>query len=260
MQIKLPPVAMGYDYGSDTPNHFVDSSKIVRIRYTRQMIHRYALFEIENLSKRFEIADGVPSGTKRNYNISPAASTPVVVLRDGARQIERKLWGIIPQNAKDTSAVFRYKTHAVRSEVALKKQSLAKAIRTQRCLVPANGWYEWRVVDGQKTPYFVTVRDQPLFAMAGIYSSWTDPNGKEWGTYGVMTIDSHSSSTLGRLARPIVLHPNDEASWLDPTIDNTTELYGMMKSNTDDMLSIVQVSDRVNSTKPNTPELIAPLA
>lgn len=224
------------------------------------MINRYALFEIENLSKRFEVTDGVPSGTRRHYNISPAASAPVVLLREGARQIERKLWGIVPQNAKDTSAVFRYKTYAVRSEVALKKQSLAKAIRTQRCLVPANGWYEWRTVDGQKIPYFITLRDQSLFAMAGIYSSWTDPDGKESGTYGIMTIDSRSSSTGDRLARPIVLRSDEEAVWLDPAIDDTTALYGMMKSYTDDVLSIVRVSEKVNSTKPNTPELITPLA
>lgn len=85
------------------------------------MTSRYALYDIQHLSKRFDITDGVPRGTKRNYNISPTSTAPVVVVRDGARQIEHKHWGMIPQNAKDNSAVFRYKTFAVRSEVVFKK-------------------------------------------------------------------------------------------------------------------------------------------
>ncbi len=224
------------------------------------MTTRYALFEIENLSKRFEVADGVPSGTKRQYNISPTSSAPVVVLRDGTRHIEHKQWGIIPQNAKDASSVFRYKTFAVRSEVVFKKPSLAKAIRTQRCLVPANGWYEWRFSEGQKIPYFVTQRDHSLYALAGIYSSWTDPDGEERGTYAIVTVDSHSSSAHSRLTRPIILHPDDEATWLDPAISDMVTLYGMMKSYTDDVLTIARVSDEVNSTKANSPDMITPLA
>lgn len=224
------------------------------------MTTRYALFEIENLSKRFEIADGVPAGTKRLYNISPTSSAPVVVLRDGNRHIEHKQWGIIPQNAKDASSVFRYKTFAVRSEVIFKKPSLAKAIRSQRCLVPANGCYEWRFGNGQKTAYFNTLREQSLYAMAGIYSSWTDPDGNEVGTYAVVTIDSHSSSSHSRVARPIILDPDDESTWLDPNISDMTTLYSMMKSYTDDVLEIVQIDDKINSTKLNTPDLIAPLA
>lgn len=224
------------------------------------MTTRYTLFEIENLSKRFEVADGVPKGTKRQYNISPTTNAPVVLIQDGKRVIEQRVWGLIPQNAKDTSSVFRYKTFAARSEVIFKKPSLAKAIRTQRCLVPANGFYEWRFSGGEKVPYFVQLSGRPLFAMAGIYSSWTDPEGKECGTYSVVTIDSHSSSSHTRIPRPVILSSDEEAAWLDLAVSDMTALYGMMRPYTDDALTFIRVSDQIDSTKPDSPDLIAPLA
>lgn len=223
------------------------------------MISRYALFEIEYLSDRFKLASGVPRGTKRLYNISPTSSAPVVVLRDGSPELERKKWGFIPQNAKDTNSVFRYKTYAVRSETVFSRASWEKAIRTQRCLIPANGFYEWHKGENGKIPYFVQVTGQPLFAMAGVYSSWTDPDGKEWGTYSVITIDSHSSTLHTKVARPIILNQSDEATWLDPEVSDMGTLYSVMKSYTDDTLSITRVGEAINSLKVNGPDLIAPV-
>lgn len=95
--------------------------------------------------------------------------------------------------------------------------------------------------------------------MAGIYSTWTDPNGEELGTYAVLTIDSHSRTLHSRLARPIILHPDDEAAWLDPEVSDMVSLYGMMKSYTDDVLTIHQVSEKVHSRKANSPDLISPI-
>ncbi len=228
--------------------------------YNDQMIARYALFEIENLRDRFDLASGVPSGTKRKYNISPTDSAPVVVQRDGKPELERKKWGFIPQNAKDNNSVFRYKTQAVRSEVIFKKATWERAIRTQRCLIPANGFYEWHKTENGKTPYFIQFKNRPLFAMAGVYSSWTDPDGKEWGTYSVITIDSHSSVLHAKVVRPIVLDPSDEAIWLDKEITDIGTLYSVMKTYPDDILNITKVGDAINSTKVNTPDLITPVA
>lgn len=222
------------------------------------MTARYALFEIEHLRDRFSLKNGVPRGTKRNYNISPTGSAPVIVLRDGKPEIERKKWGFIPQNAKDVNSVFRYKTHTVRSEVVFARPTWEKAIRTQRCLVPANGFYEWHETINGKIPYFIQITDRPLFAMAGVYSSWTDPDGKEWGTYSVLTIDSHSSTLHAKVVRPLILDENDEATWLDNTNTDTNTLYSLMKTYPDDILTISPVGSEISSTKVNLPSLIAP--
>lgn len=223
------------------------------------MTSRYALYEIETLRDRFQLPAGVPSGTKRHYNISPTAGGNVIILKDGQRTLERMKWGFIPQNAQDANSVFRYKTYVARSEAIFSKATWEKAVRHQRCLVPANGFYEWHISNNEKIPYFIHQRDETLFAMAGVYSSWTDPAGKEWGTYSIITIDSHSSSLHTKVVRPIVLSRADEALWLDPTIDDMSTLYSMMKSYTDDTLTIDRVSDKINSTKINTPELIVPV-
>lgn len=230
------------------------------MRYNKEMIARYTLFEIENLRDRFHLASGVPGGTKQNYNISPTNSAPVVVLRDGKPELEQKKWGFISQNAKDSNSVFRYKTHAVRSEVIFAKPTWEKAIRTQRCLIPTNGFYEWHETEHGKTPYLIQLRDQTLFAMAGVYSSWTDPAGKEWGTYCAVTIDSHSSKLHTKVVRPIILDIDDEATWLDTTITDTNTLYSIMKTYPDDILSITKVGDAINSTKASGSHLIQPAA
>ena len=229
------------------------------MRYTKQMTARYALFEIGNLRDRFALVNGVPSGTKRNYNISPTGSAPVIVARNGTPEIERMKWGFIPKNAKDNNSVFRYKTHVVRSEVIFSKPTWEKAIRHQRCLVPANGFYEWHASEHSKTPYFIQLQNRPLFAMAGVYSSWVDPDGKEWGTYSVITIDSHSSQLHAKAVRPIILDESDEAKWLDAEVDDIGTLYSVMREYTDDELTITKVSDAINSRKSNSPDLIAPV-
>lgn len=222
------------------------------------MTSRYALFEIENLRDRFNLSAGVPSGTKRHFNISPTAGGNVIVLKDGQPTLERMKWGFIPQNAQNANSVFRYKTYVARSEAVFSKATWDKAVRHKRCLVPANGFYEWHTLDGNKVAYFIHPRDETLFAMAGVYSSWTDPEGKEWGTYSIITIDSHSSSLHAKVVRPIILSKSDEALWLDPEISDMSTLYSMMKSYTDDTLTIDRVSDKINSTKINSPDLIIP--
>ncbi|MBI3889555.1 SOS response-associated peptidase family protein, partial [Candidatus Saccharibacteria bacterium] len=82
---------------------------------------------------------------------------------------------------------------------------------------------------------------------------------KEWGTFSIITIDSHSSDLHAKVVRPIILNKADEALWLDPAIDDMSTLYSMMKSYTDDTLSIHRVSSKINSTKLNTPDLITPI-
>lgn len=224
------------------------------------MTARYALYEIEKLRNRFHLSHGVPSGTKRNYNISPTGSAPVVLLKNGSPELERMKWGFISKNAKDTNSVFRYKTHVVRSEVIFSKTTWEKAVRHQRCLVPANGFYEWHAKENGKVPYFIQLRNRPLFAMAGVYSSWIDPEGKEWGTYSVITIDSHSPTLHAKVVRPIILDEADEAKWLDTDIDDIGTLYSVMREYTDEELAITQVSDAINSKKINSPTLIQPVA
>jgi putative SOS response-associated peptidase YedK len=220
------------------------------------MSSRYTLFKINNLRERFHL-DKMPE-INRSYNISPTQIAPVIVSRDGKMTLELMKWGFIPKGAKDTNSVFRYKTYNAKSEGIFSKASYSEAIRHNRCLVPANGFYEWQQSADGKKPYYVHPNDQELFAFAGIYSSWTDPAGKEWGTYSIITIEANNEMSAVHDRMPIILRPEDEARWLEPS-DDLNMLYDIMRPYLDAKLTIEPVGLDINSTKIDNPRLTTPL-
>ncbi len=227
--------------------------------YTNRMTMRYALYEIDKISRRFADGADMPKGIKPHYNISPVQNIPVIVNRDGLRQIEVMKWGFIPAGAKDMTAVFRYKSYNARSEGIFDKPTWSKVIRDQRCIIPGNGFYEWKTTPAGKVPFYIHPIDTSLFAFAGIYSSWTDPEGATWGMCSVVTTNSGSESDMMPSRLPVILHPDDEADWLNPAIGDINSLYRIMRPLDPDMLTIVRVSDDINSVKIDKPDLITRL-
>jgi putative SOS response-associated peptidase YedK len=223
------------------------------------MTSRYALYDIDKISKRFAPESGVPKGVRPSYNINPAASVPVIVNRDGINQISVMKWGFIPNGAKNTNAIFRYKTQIARSEGIFDKPTWANVIRTQRCLIPANGFYEWRTSESDRTPYYIRPTDQPLFAFAGVYGTWTDPGGIEWGMCAIITTNSGVDSVMTPSRLPVIVHPDDESDWLNPAIGDINSLYKIMRPYDATALAIIRVSNDINSTKTDNPSLIVPL-
>ncbi len=221
------------------------------------MTSRFALYDTATISKRFAPDAGVPKGVKPSYNISPAASVPVIVVRDGQRAIEKMIWGFVAPTAKDTNGIFRYKTQSARSERIFDKPTWASAIRTQRCLIPANGFYEWRNLPSGKAAYYIRPADQMLFAFAGVYGTWTDPDGKEFGMCAIITTNSGVESDMTPSRLPVIIDPADEADWLNPDIQDINSLYKIMRPYDPELLTITRVSDAINSPKPNSPDLIA---
>jgi putative SOS response-associated peptidase YedK len=222
------------------------------------MAERYTLFEIENLRDRFNLKNGVPAGVKRNYNISPTQTGSVIVNRDGVNTLEHMKWGFIPATAKNNNSVFRYKTYMIKSEGIFDKPASRQAIEHSRCLIPANGYYEWQQTQDGKLPFYIRPNDQQLFAFAGVHSSWTDPEGNQWNTYAIITA-MQDRSPKKDLRRPLILRPGDEAEWLDPTVSDMNTLYGLMRPYSEDTLQIHRVTTDVKNAKRNDARLIAPL-
>ena len=222
------------------------------------MAERYTLFEIENLRERFNLPAGVPAGVKKDYNISPGQTGVVIVNRNGTNVLERMKWGFIPATAKNNNSVFRYKTYLAKSEGIFDKPTWQQAIRHTRCLVPANGFYEWQKTPQGKLPFYLRPANQNLFAFTGIYSSWADPQGVEWGTYAIVTI-LQDRSPKQPLHRPIILSPADESAWLNPAITDMTTIYGSMQPYTEDQFIIHQVTPDIKNTKLNNPRTITPV-
>lgn len=221
------------------------------------MIERYALYETQNLRDRFALPNGVPSGIKQRYNISPAQLAPVVVLRDGNRVMELMQWGFVPQGAKDTNSVFRYKTFNVRSEDVFKRATWEKAIRSQRCVVPVNGYYLWQPTEQGKQPYYVQGRDS-IMALAGMYSTWTTPEGALQAMFTIVTVPSHDELYDYAQRSPVLLDTEEKiVSWLDTTSGDATSIYNNMRMPKPGSLTLHAVGRAVNSVKAEGPQLIA---
>ena len=222
------------------------------------MTSRYALFTTGKLLDRYNLVGGLPKGVKPHYNVRPTMESPVILEIDGQIVTRTMMWGLVTKGAKDINSVFRYKTFNVPIEKVLSIHSRESAVRNSRCLVPVNGYYELVHNQGGSHAYYTQVKGQPLFSLAGIYSSWQDPAGKIHGTYSIITIDAdYEGARSDRM--PVILSVEDEAKWLDPEVQDANSIYRMLKTNPGDQLQTDEVSIKIKSPKFDKPSLIEPL-
>ncbi len=222
------------------------------------MPNRYTLFDIGELKDTFALPLGVPAGVKKSYNISPTQTVPAIRIEDGQRVAERMKWGFVPKNAKDMNSVFRYKTHHIPSGAVLTKKSWQDVVRTQRCLIPANGFYEWRNAPEGKRAYYLRLAERPLFAFAGVYGEWTDPEGVTHGVCAAITTRSDSQSDQIPSILPVIVDPADEDDWLNPEVSDTGTLFKILRPLEPEDFIVTRVGDAVHSVKPNSADLILP--
>jgi len=220
------------------------------------MSSQYTLYEINKISQVFAPEADVPKGVKPHYNITPTQLSPVITFKDGARAIEKMKWGFIPVGAKDTNSVFRYKTYNARAEMVFSKPTWSKVIRSQRCLVPANGFYEYKNSETGKHPYYIQLSDQSIFAFAGVYSSWIDASGMKYGMFSIITIDSDTDNDAIPSRLPVIVKPEDYDTWLNPEITDAAKIYNVMKPYDVSKLKFGRVSDDVKLAKNDKQYLI----
>jgi putative SOS response-associated peptidase YedK len=222
------------------------------------MISRYSLYTTADLRDRFSLASGLPKGIKPHYNVHPTLQAPVIVNQNDQPVVEQMGWGLTPKGAKDTNSVFRYKTYNVPSEKILAKHSWATAVQHSRCLVPANGFYQLVGQGDEKKAFYIQLKDTPLFAFAGIYSTWDDA-GTARSTYSVITSDAPDSLRHIGDRMPIVLNQSEEARWLDTSVTDANALFDMLRPISSEQLFIAEVGTDIHSLKIDTPKLITPL-
>ena len=148
------------------------------------------------------------------YNIAPTQPIPVVCRdREGARRFRLMRWGLLPSFVKDPKK-FPTLINA-RSEEVLTKPSFRNAMRWRRCLIPADGFYEWTGPKGKRRPFLLRPKMPKLIAFAGLYERWRDGQGGEIDTVAILTCPSNASVSVLHDRMPVVLAPEDFASWLD---------------------------------------------
>ena len=198
-----------------------------------------------------------PAKFAPRFNIAP--SQPVLAIsNDEKYTADFFVWGLIPMWAKDPTIGSRLIN--ARGETLAEKPSFRGSYRRKRCLILADGFYEWKTFGDRKnkTPYFIHMQDRQPFAMAGLWDSWESPDGSSIKTCTIITTTPNSLMEMIHDRMPVILHPRDYSKWLDAAPQTPENLQPLIKPFSADAMSAYPVSTLVNKPANDTPELVVP--
>ncbi len=187
------------------------------------------------------------------YNVAPMQEVPIVrVSAGGARELVAVRWGLVPRWAKDPA--IGSKMINARGETVATKPSFRTAFRRHRCLVPANGFYEWMpAADGRKQPVLIAMKDGDVFAFAGLYERWLTGDGEPLDSCTILTTDANDLLRAVHDRMPVIVPPDQYARWLDPAQDGPQALVAPYPS---EAMTWWPVSSRVNSVRHDDASMI----
>jgi putative SOS response-associated peptidase YedK len=191
------------------------------------------------------------------HNIAPTQPVPVVIVEHGARHFRLMRWGLVPSWVKDPRG-FTLLINA-RSETVKDKPAFKNAIRRRRCLIPADGYYEWQASDGRKRPFFIHRRDGDPFGLAGLAETWIGPNGEEVDTVAIVTAPASADLAVLHHRVPVTITPGDFERWLDCRADDADAVMALLVSPREGEFVWHEVSIRVNHTANDDAQLILPI-
>lgn len=193
------------------------------------------------------------------YNIAPTQETAVVrVERPGApRRLDLLRWGLIPYWAKEASIGNRMIN--ARAESVAEKPAYRWSFRKKRCLIPADGFYEWKKMGKAKQPYLIRRKDARPFAFAGLWDRWQDPERGPLDTFTILTTDANDLIRPLHDRMPVILDPRDFDLWLDPALDVRERLQPLLAPFDPEQMETFPVSRAVNSPANDVADCIAPL-
>jgi putative SOS response-associated peptidase YedK len=183
------------------------------------------------------------------FNIAP--TQPVLVIRQNptepTRHLSQMRWGLIPSWSKDPSGAARMIN--ARSETAHTLRAFGDALKYRRCLIPADGFYEWKRVGKAKQPYCFEVHESQLFAFAGLWEGWKDPSGTWIKTCTVLTTTPNAVTSPIHDRMPVILHPGNYHLWLDPGMKDSSVASELLKPFDATVMRCYPVSSRVNQVQ-----------
>lgn len=241
------------------------------------MCGRYATARArQELLDEFEIQlDAAEDAIQADYNVAPTKQVPAVLVRppagpadeteetpDPVRQLRTLRWGLIPSWAKDMKIGNRLIN--ARAETVHEKPSYRRAFAKRRCLLPADGFFEWYAMEQQDTkkprkqPFYIHPSDGSVMAMAGLYELWKSPEDEWLWTCTIITTEA--TDEVGRIhdRMPMVVPRESWAAWLDPALTEVAEVRGLLVPAMHTTMEAYPVSKAVNNVKNNGPQLIQP--
>ena len=221
------------------------------------MCGRYVISSPYDIMKESFSIDSAQEDFTPNYNVCPTQHIPAISNENGKNVLTKMHWGLVPSWAKDKSVAVRMIN--ARSETISEKPSFRNAFKKRRCLIPANGYYEWKGEKGNIEPYYITSTTGVLFAFAGLWERWTDKDSPDSAPLDSCTIVTTTAS-LSILhihdRMPVILAHQYYEAWLNPEFQDAGELNRILQTGVIQEMKYYLVSKAVNSVKNNGPELI----
>jgi putative SOS response-associated peptidase YedK len=192
------------------------------------------------------------------YNIAPSQEVPVVRTGEQGYELAMLRWGLVPYWAKDPRTGYRMIN--ARAETLAAKPAFRSAFSRRRCLIPADGFYEWKQTDGGKQPYDIRMKDGGPFAFAGLWERWRSAAGESVESCSIIVTEANELVRPIHDRMPVILAPESYALWLDPEVTKAEPLQTLLRPYAAERMTASPVSVRVNSPKIDEAALLEPLA
>lgn len=208
----------------------------------------------EVVEARFRVR--VDAGYVPRYNIAPTQPVLVVVARSGRAVVETMRWGLVPAWSKGPKSGPLHIN--ARAETLVEQPAFRHAFAQRRCLVPADGFYEWRGAGKLRVPYRFTVGAGVVCAFAGLWETWRQPDGGWLISCAIVTTAANPLVAAVHDRMPVILPPEAEAQWLDPAFDDPAALQGLLAPFPAERMNVYQVTPVVNSALHEGPDCLNP--
>ncbi|MFL6835693.1 MAG: SOS response-associated peptidase [Bradyrhizobium sp.] len=191
------------------------------------------------------------------HNIAPTQPIPVVILDNGGRHFRLMRWGLVPAWADDIRK-FSLLINA-RSETVQNKPAFKNALKRRRCLIPADGYYEWQDTGGRTRPYFIYRRDGEPVGFAGLAETWMGPNGEEIDTVAIVTAPASADLKILHHRVPVTIAPDAFERWLDCRAHDAEAVMPLLTGPAQGEFAWHEISTRVNRVANDDAQLILPI-
>lgn len=218
------------------------------------MCGRFTLTQPAYIAARFNVGEIPPQDREYldpRFNVAPTQRIVVIPSKDGKRELRTMRWGLIPGWAKDASVGARLIN--ARAEGIAEKPSFRNAFKYRRCLIPADGFYEWQQTASGKRPMRITLASGDLFAFAGLWERWKDETGETLETCCIITCEPNEMLAKIHNRMPVILDPADYDKWLTGT---PAEALALLKAFPAEEMRAYPVSPRVNNARNDGPDLV----
>ncbi len=211
----------------------------------------------QDVLEAFGVADGPALGAR--YNIAPSQAVAAVrqTPDSGRRRLDLLRWGLVPSWAKDLK--IGYKMINARAETVADKASFRVALRRRRCLIPADGFYEWRRAGDAKQPYLIRRHDRRPFAFAGLWERWQGPDGDAVESCTIITTTPNELMARIHHRMPVILAPGDHELWLDTAVQDANRVRPLLRPCSPADWTAHPVSTRVNRPANDDARLLEPV-